>query len=421
MIRRHLHAGILGSLRHFPVVLVTGARQVGKSTLAQAVAQGDWPARYLTLDDRAVLDAALKDPDGFIAGTPTPLVLDEVQRAPDLLRAIKLTVDRNRKPGQYLLTGSANLMTLRTVSESLAGRLALHELHPFSWSELARAKPPTTLRDIFEAKDARALLSRWSAKVSPRRRREIEHLILTGGFPTPALLKSAGARQEWFATYRQTYIERDLRDLATVEHLPDFNRLLALLALRTGQLLNYSDLSRDLGLPLTTLRRYMSLLELTYQMFLLRPYFANVGKRLVKTPKVYLGDTGMACHLAVADTWMVLERQGRAGAVVETWVAAELRKLIAATDPRLQLWYWRPHAGREVDFLIERGDALVAVEVKWTQRITERDTAGLRQCAQDLKGAVRLGLLLYPGSETVALDRHTLAVPFSTFFGIEGR
>jgi predicted AAA+ superfamily ATPase len=156
-------------------------------------------------------------------------------------------------------------------------------------------------------------------------------------------------------------------------------------------------------------------------MFLLRPYFANVGKRLVKTPKVYLGDTGMACHLAVADTWMVLERQGRAGAVVETWVAAELRKLIAATDPRLQLWYWRPHAGREVDFLIERGDALVAIEVKWAQRITERDTAGLRQCAQDLKGAVRLGLLLYPGSETVALDRRTLAVPFSTFFGIEGR
>jgi len=418
MIRRHLQARILDSLRHFPVVLVTGARQVGKSTLVQALAQGDWQARYLTLDDRAVLDTALRDPDGLIAGTPTPLVLDEVQRAPDLLRAIKLGVDRDRKPGQYLLTGSANLMTLKTVSESLAGRLALHELHPFSWSELAQAKPPTTLHDLFEIKDVKLLLSRWPRRTAPGRRGAIERLILSGGFPTPALMDSEAARHEWFAAYRQTYLERDLRDLAAVEHVPDFNRLLSLLALRTGQLLNYSDLSRDLGLPLSTLRRYMSLLELTYQVFLLRPYFANVGKRLVKTPKVYLGDTGMACHLAVADTWKVLERQGREGAVVETWVAAELRKLIAATDPRIQLWYWRPHAGREVDFLIERGEALVAVEVKWTQRITSGDTAGLQQCAEDLRGRVRMSLLLYPGTEVLALDRHTVAVPFNIFFGV---
>lgn len=419
MLRRHLQDRILDSLRHFPVVLVTGARQVGKSTLAQAVARTEWRAGYLTLDDRAVLDAALRDPDGLIAGTPTPLVVDEVQRAPDLLRAIKLVVDRNRKLGQYLLTGSANLMTLRTVSESLAGRVVLHELHPFSWSELARASLPTTLHDIFEAKGAKAVLSRWPRTAPVKRRREIERQILTGGFPTPALLDSARPRQEWFASYRQTYLERDLRDLAAVAHLPDFNRLLALLALRTGQLLNYSDISRDLGLRLTTLRRYMNLLELTYQMFLLRPYFTNVGKRLVKTPKVYLGDTGMACHLAAADSWSILERQGRMGAVVETWVAAELRKLVAATDPRLGLWYWRPHAGHEVDFLIERGDKLVAMEVKWAQRITEADALGLHQCAQDLRGRLHLGILLYPGTEALALDRNTVAVPYSVFFGVD--
>lgn len=419
MLRRHLISRILESLRHFPVVLVTGARQVGKSTLAQALVGNSWPAGYLTLDDRAVLDAALRDPDGLVAGTPTPVVLDEVQRAPDLLRAIKLAVDRDRRPGQYLLTGSANLMTLKTASESLAGRVVLHELHPFCWSELTEAGSPTTLLDLFEGKEARALLSRWPCRVSARRRQEIEHLIVTGGFPTPALLRSAGARQEWFAAYRQTYLERDLRDLAAVEHLPDFNRLVGLLAFRTGQLLNYSDLSRDLGIPLSTLRRYMSLLEVTYQVFLLRPYFANVGKRLVKTPKLYLGDTGMACHLAVADTWTVLERQGRVGPLLETWAAAELRKLIAATDPRVQLWYWRPHAGREVDFLIELGGALVAVEVKWSQRITESDKSALRQCARDLQGRVRLGVLLYPGTETVALDRHTVAVPFSVFFGVD--
>ncbi len=410
---------VLESLRHAPVVLVTGARQVGKFTLVQAIAQTEWQGRYLTLDDRAVLDGALRDPDGFIAGTPTPVVLDEVQRAPDLLRAIKLAVDRKRKPGQYLLTGSANLMTLKTVSESLAGRVILHELHPFSWAELIQVSAPSTIQDIFDCNDARALLSRWPQRAPSKRRQEIEQHILTGGFPTPALLKSPRTRQEWFAAYRKTYIERDLRDFAAIEHLPDFNRLLALLALRTGQLLNYSDLSRDLGLPFTTVRRYMSLLELTYQAFPLRPYFANVGKRLVKTPKIYLGDTGMACHLAVADAWTVLERQGSMGAIVETWVAAELRKLISVTDQRIQLWYWRPHAGREVDFLLERGESLVGIEVKWTQRITDSDTIGLRQCTQALKGRVRLGILLYPGTEALALDRHTLAIPFSIFFGVE--
>ncbi|MBI3121054.1 MAG: DUF4143 domain-containing protein [candidate division NC10 bacterium] len=210
-----------------------------------------------------------------------------------------------------------------------------------------------------------------------------------------------------------------MRDLASLENLPDFGRLLPLLAIRTGQLLNHSDVSRDLGLPLSTLRRYMSLLEMTYQLFLLRPYFANVGKRLVKTPKLYLADTGTASHLALADSWTTLERQGRAGAMVETWAAGELRKLIAATAPTTQLWYWRPHGGREVDFLLGQGERLVAVEVKWSQRIGTAETAGLEECRRDLKGRGRLGMLLYPGTEALALDRHTVAVPFSVFFGLD--
>jgi hypothetical protein len=310
-------------------------------------------------------------------------------------------------------------LTLRTVSESLAGRVALHELLPFSWAEVAEGDLPQTLRDLVDAKDAKAFLSRCTRKAPARRRQDIERLVLTGGFPTPALLESPSARREWFAAYRQTYIERDIRDLAAISHLPDFSRLLSLLALRSGQLLNSSDLSRDLGLPFTTLRRYMNLLEVTYQLFLLRPFFASVGKRLVKTPKLYLGDTGMACHLAAADTWSVLERQGRTGALVETWVMGELRKLIAAADPGIALWYWRPHAGREVDFLIERGESLVAVEVKWSQRISEADVAGLHQCAHDLRSRVRLGVLLYPGTDALALDSRTVALPFSIFFGVD--
>ncbi len=419
MIRRFLEDRLLQSLRHAPAVLLTGARQVGKSTLAQATARTDWKADYLTLDRRAVLDAALRDADGLIEGTPTPVVLDEVQRAPDLLRAVKLSVDRDRKPGQYLLTGSANVLALKTVGESLAGRMVIHELLPFCWAELEQTPPPETLTDIFKAKDAKSLIAKWRCNVLPRRRSEAEHRILAGGLPVPALLASHAARDEWLAAYRQTYLERDVRELAALEHLPDFGRLLTLLALRTGQLLNLSDLARDVQLPFTTLRRYMALLEMTYQVFLLRPYFANVGKRLVKTPKVYMTDTGMASHLALADSWATLERQGRAGAMVETWMLGELRKLIAATAPEVRVWFWKPHGGREVDFLLERGEELVAVEVKWTQRFTEADLAGLRQCADELRGQVRLGILVYPGRELIALDRRTLAVPASILSGVD--
>lgn len=420
MIRRHLYELILESLQDFPVVLLTGARQVGKSTLAQALPSERWPAAYLTLDDRAILDAALRDPDGFVTGTPPPVIIDEVQRAPDLLRAIKRVVDRDHKPGQYLLTGSANLMTLKTVSESLAGRVALHELHPFSWTEWAGREPPTNiLRGLFECEDSKDILLRLPRSFVADRREEIKERILAGGYPTPALMKSARSRTRWFEGYRQTYLERDLRDMANLEHLPDFNRLLILSALRSGQLINYSDLSRDLGLPFTTLRRYMGLLELSYQVFLIRPYFANIGKRIVKTPKLYFGDTGMACHLAVVENWSVLERQGRTGALVETWVAGELRKLLSLYDHRMQLMFWRTHTGQEVDFLIERGEELVAIEVKWSQQIDARDLASLYSCSRDLGKRIRLSLVLYPGNNTVAFDAQTIAIPMSVFFGIE--
>lgn len=419
MNRRHISPDIEDSLKHFPVVLITGARQVGKSTLAQELAKSGWGAQYLTLDNRAVLDAALRDPDGFVKGTPVPVIIDEVQRAPDLMRAIKLAVDRDRAPGQYLLTGSANLMTLSRVSETLAGRIALHELQPFTWSEAHNRKPPNLLKGIFDNGDARSLLKQWKRPSFTDRREEIRERILAGGYPTPSMMTSAKARRRWFDSYRQTYIERDIRDITAVEHLPAFNRLLNLLAFRTGQVVNFSEISRELGLPFTTIRRYIDLLETTYQIFFLRPYFANIGKRLIKMPKVYLGDTGMACHLCAAENWETLDRQGRTGNMVETWAASELKKLTSFGDVTCQLYYWRTYAGREVDFILEHGDGIVAIEVKWTQNIGDSDLAGLKDCARDLKDRHRLSILLYPGTEMIAVDERTLVVPFGFFFGME--
>ena len=419
MIRRYLQDQVSESLRHFPAVLLTGARQVGKSTLAQALIGDSWDATYLTLDDRVVLDAALRDPDGLISGTPAPMVIDEVQKAPDLMRAVKKMIDHHRKPGQYLLTGSANIMTLSTISESLAGRIALHTLYPFGWPELLKKPKPKILEDLFEISNAKELLKRLPKAPRSDYRSQIIERILTGGFPPPVLMDSNQARAQWFNAYRQTYLERDLLNIRSIENLPDFNRLLTLAASRTGRLLNLSDFSRETGLPFTTLRRYMNLLEVTYQISLLHPYFAHVGKRLVKTPKIYLCDTGMASQFIGLDDWAVMEKQGHSGAMVETWVFSELMKLMPVTDHRLRLYFWRTSTGNEVDFLLERAGKSVAIEVKWAYRIDDSDISGLKRCAEDLKDKFRFAVILYTGTETLALTPQIVAIPFPTFFGLE--
>ncbi len=418
MIRRYLQDPILESLKHFPVVLLTGARQVGKSTLAQTLIKASWDAAYLTLDDRTTLDAALRDPEGFVNGLPMPAVIDEVQRAPDLLRAIKRGVDRNRRPGQYLLTGSANIMTLSTVSESLAGRIALHTLHPFCWPEFLEKPEPMILKDLFGGIDSKKFLKNYPRTSLKDYTPRLIERMLKGGYPTPALMESDQAREQWFSSYRQTYLERDLLNIKSIENLPDFNRLLSLVALRTGRLLNLSDLSRETGLPFTTLRRYMNLLEVTYQISLIRPYFTHLGKRLVKTPKLYFNDTGMAAHLIGVNEWKALENQGHSGPMVETWVACELLKLMPVLDHRFRLYFWRTQAGQEVDFLIERAGKLVAIEVKWGHRVDESDIRNLNRLAEDLKERLLFSVILYSGVEGVPLGPKTVAVPFPIFFGV---
>ena len=418
MIRRYLQGPILESLKHFPVVLLTGARQVGKSTLAHMLIESAWEATYVTLDDRNVLDTALRDPDGLVEGMPTPVVFDEVQKAPDLLRAIKRCVDRNRRPGQYLLTGSANIMTLSTVSESLAGRIALHTLHPFAWPELREKPIPTVIQDLFKGTDSKTVLKNLPKTPLKEYRPRLMEEMLRGGYPSPALMDSVQARGQWFSSYRQTYLERDLLNIRSIENLPDFNRLLMLVALRTGRLLNLSELSRETGLPFTTLRRYMNLLEVTYQISLIRPYFTNVGKRLVKTPKLYCNDTGMAAHLMGATDWQAVESQGNAGPLVETWVAAELLKLLPVLDQRFRLYFWRTQTGQEVDFLIEGAGNVVALEVKWGHRINESDINHLNRLSEDLKGRLLFSMILYSGTEGIPLGPKTIAMPFPLFFGI---
>jgi len=416
MIPRHLQPLITDALGHFPVAAILGSRQVGKSTLARTLPSRAWPARYVTLDDFALLDAATRDPDGFIDGLELPVILDEVQRAPDVLRSIKRVVDRARKPGRFLLTGSANLLTMKSVSESLAGRVALFDLHPFSWSELARREsPPDSVDRLFECGTAGEFVASLDPKTAMGRK-AFTARVLAGGYPVPALMKSGRTRSQWFESYRRTYLERDLREITNVSSLPDFGRLLVAAAANTGRLLNTAELSRDLGVPLNTLRRHLGLLETTFQVWTVRPYSINIRKRLVKTPKLYFSDTGLAAHLTAADDWDALQTQNRAGPMVETWVAGELRKLTALSSKRTDMFFWRTHSGREVDFLLARGTGLAGIEVRWASRITPADIGAIEMCRDDLKGRLGLSVVLYSGKTAFALNDHVAAVPLTTFF-----
>lgn len=413
MIRRFLEPSLRHSLRHFPAVMLVGARQVGKSTLAQQLCGSSWPARYLTLDERATLDSALLDPDGFVRGAGDPVVIDEVQRAPDLLRAIKLEVDRDRRPGRFLLTGSANILTLSKVSETLAGRVAVHHLWPLSWAERREQARPQLLDALFEADDSRDLIRRYARPDALSPLDDPRAFILAGGYPTPALMDDERARHTWFEGFRQTYIERDLRDLAHIANLPEFSRLMAIVALRTSRLLNASELAREIRLPNTTLRRYLHLLEQTFQIALLMPYATNRAKRLVKTPKLFATDTGLACHLAAAFDWPTLDRRNLAGPMLETFVHSEIRKLADLAAPRPTLSFWRSHDGDEVDVLIERGDEVVGIETKASATINRRDISGLEAARDALGKRWRMGVVLHGGTDAVAFGDRTIALPIA--------
>ena len=345
-------------------------------------------------------DVARRDPEALLGGHG-PLTLDEVQREPDLLLEIKRAIDRDRRPGRFLLTGSANLLLMRQVSESLAGRASYLTLWPMTrreqlglgragrWDELL-ATPDAQWRDLIAAGDDPE--EDWQA------------LALRGGFPTPALeLTTPADRAIWVDGYVRTYLERDLQDLASISALPDFRRLMQAACLRVGQLLNQTELGRDVGLPQPTVHRWLNLLETSYQLVRLPAYAANGTKRLIKSPKVFWGDTGIALHLAA----MV-----PGGAHLENLVLHDLLAWRDARLERVELAYWRTTIGEEVDFVIEAGGTLLPIEVKATAQPRLADCAHLRTFRQEYGRKARSGLLLHTGHTVEWITPDVLAVPW---------
>jgi uncharacterized protein len=386
-------------LRVMPAVVVTGARQAGKSTLAEQLVAGT--RRYATLDDLDTLDAARRDPEVLVGG-PGAVTLDEVQREPELLRAVKRAIDRDRKPGRFLLTGSANLLLMRQVSESLAGRASYLTLWPMTRREQRGLGKCGRWEELLETPDAewRELLA--AEKDMPE---EWQALALHGGFPTPALhLTKAADRRIWFDGYVRTYLERDLQDLATISSLPDFRRLMRAACLRMGQLVNQTELGRDVSLSQPTVHRWLNLLETSYLLVRLPAYAVNRTKRLIKSPKIYWGDTGVALHLA--------EMEEPAGAHLENLVLHDLLAWRDARIERAELGYWRTAIGEEIDFVIEAGGKLLPIEVKATSRPRLADVVHLRTFRQEYGKKSRYGLLLHAGPSLEWLAPDVLAVPW---------
>lgn len=411
---RHATDVVCRRLDAFRVVVVSGARQVGKSTLARLVLERRG-GTYLTLDDPLTLSQAVEDPDGLVARDGGLTVIDEVQRAPDLLRAVKLAVDRDPAPGRFLLTGSANLLGLRSVTESLAGRAVYLDLLPLSWSEIAGAPRPRTLDAAFSAPSAEAFAATLGPALADGGERARE-LALAGGMPEAHVLAPED-RRAWYESYRRTFLERDLRQLSEISSVPEFGRLTSLALLRTGGLLNKSQLASDAKVSHTTADRYLGLLEVAYQLRLLPPYFPNAAKRLVKSPKLFAVDCGAAAWAANAWDWRAAVAAGRDGALLETFALSDVIAWDGLSGAS-RYHFWRTSAGAEVDLVVERGDRVVGVEFKSSRSLSHRDTSGLRALQGDAGPRLQMGVLAYLGDEVRLLGERLVAVPLSSLLGV---
>ena len=394
-----------------PAVVVTGARQTGKTTLAQTLGhaesvQGNRPGaapgrRYLSLDDLDVLDLARRDPDALVRGSH-PVTLDEVQREPNLLSAVKREIDRDRRPGRFLLTGSANLLLMHRVSESLAGRASYLTLWPMTRREQLGLGRCGVWEELVGADDRD-----WVDVIAANSggREEWRLLARRGGFPVPAVhLSTADDRAIWFGGYVRTYLERDLQALASIAALPDFRRLMRAACLRLGSTVNQSELGRDIGLPQPTVHRYLNLLETSCLLVRVPAYSVNRTKRLMKSPKLYWADTGLAMYLSQEDE----PRRAHFENLV-------LQDLLVWRDSRsspAEVLHWRATTGEEVDFVIETGDLLLPVEVKATKRPRLAHAANLRSFRREYGRAARAGLLLHGGDTLAWLTPEVLAVPW---------
>jgi predicted AAA+ superfamily ATPase len=397
---------VTAALKDTPVVMIIGPRQCGKTTLVRGLAAG--ARAYVTLDDDTVMDGARQDPAAFIRGLDQTTI-DEVQRAPDLLRAIKRAVDHDRRPGRFLLTGSANVLTLPTVSESLAGRMEVITLLPLSRAEI-RGRKPAFLRKAFTGTLVRPPEEMIGGT--------LVHAVLTGGYPEMLQRRQPQRRRTWARDYVRAILQRDVRDIADVERLDQMPRLLQVLAHHSGQLTNFAQIGGHNGLDDKTTKKYVAILEQLFLVRRLEPWFRNRLKRLVKTPKLHFLDSGLLAAILGITAERIVRDRTLFGPLLEAFVFSEILKQGTWLDETYTLSHYRDKDQDEVDIVIENEKAeLVGIEVKAGATVNAGDFKGLRKLADATGDALKLGLVLYDGEQTVPFGDRLFAAPVSCVWG----
>lgn len=390
------------ALADSPVVLIHGPRQCGKTTLARMVGDARGYS-YFTFDDDVLLAAVTADPVGFVDDLPERSILDEVQRAPGLFTSIKRVVDRQRTPGRFLLTGSANVLLLPKLSESLAGRMDILRLHPLSQSEIA-GRAARFLEVLFGGS--------FKARSVDRLGRELVEKVVAGGYPAALARVTPRRRAAWYRDYVETIVQRDVRDLARISSLDVLPRLLAAAAGQTSRLLNVSELASPFQVSRPTIKEYVTLLERVFLLEELPPWHANHMSRLVKTPKLQIGDTGLACALLGVDEAALARDRSLLGQLLETFVFQELRRQASWQEDEIRFHHFRDKDDFEVDILIERGAReLAGIEVKAAASVSAADFRGLRKLRDAAGGRFVAGVVLYDGESSASFGEGFFAVP----------
>jgi uncharacterized protein len=405
--QRNIKDQVEKALDRSPVVLLTGPRQSGKTILMQMIAK-ERNYSYVTFDNIQTLTLARNNPIGFINDLKKPVILDEVQRVPEIFLSIKKDVDENRLPGRFALTGSANPLLIPTLGDSLAGRMEIFYLYPFSQGELLGRKE-SFIDKIFSNQV-------YDLKPEKITKDDLYQKIFTGGFPPVQVLDEEG-RNAWFAGYVTNLIERDVKDLSKITDLVDFPKLLNILAARVSGLVNFADLGRDSSLVTTTLRRYLALLQTLYMIQFTMPWSSNIGLRFVKAPKLFFTDSGLLTYVLDITREKIALDSTIGGKISESFIVSELRKQATWNKTRIGFYHFRDHAGSEVDVVMENAHGqIVGLEIKGTETIIPSDFKGLKLLQEKMKDRFIIGIILYHGDDIIPAGDNLFAVPVSALW-----
>jgi len=403
-IHRQIKTRILDALKDTPVIIVNGPRQSGKSTLVKNVLAGE-VFNYYTFDDATTLSAAKRDPQGFIEGLIGVSIIDEVQMVPEILKAIKLTVDNDRTPGRFILTGSADIMALPGISESLTGRMELITLWPFSQSELKNEKE--TFAELLFKKPEQLI-----RQATPMSKLQLARKVIAGGYPEIQRRDSDRRRNAWFESYLSGILQRDIRELAQLDRLATIPDLLTHIAARMGSTVNYSELSRTSGIPNTSLKRYLTHLEHIFLIKKLHPWSGNISKTLVKSPKYVITDAGLSSFLLGLENAEELESSRHFGPLLESFVVMELIKQLSWSEVKYKIYHFRSHSGNEIDIVLQDNKSrITGIEVKLSSSVGRSDFKGLVSLKEELGEKFHKGIILYSGTQTIPFEDSIFALP----------